>query len=211
MRSRGYSAYFPLIGRVLGDKPYRGPQYPMTACDQEEYSALRATIRERGTARIAIFAGGFVAWGVLAVATAALASTPLATLLPLLVLGAVFEAVYALHIGVERIGRYLQVFHETGDPERPRGTPRGWESVAMVFGRPKGTPTPDALFTALFLLATVFNVAPIVIVEPTLPEIIFVGGAHALFIVRVAAARAAAQAQRAIDLRRFEELKRGVI
>ena len=88
----------------------------MTARDHEEYRALRATIRERGTARVCIFAGGIVAWAAATIATAALASTPLATLLPLLVLASVFEAVFALHIGVERIGRYLQVFHETDPP-----------------------------------------------------------------------------------------------
>jgi hypothetical protein len=38
---------------------------------------------------------------------------------------------------------------------------------------------------------------------------VFVGGAHALFAVRLFAARAAAASQRAIDRQRFEELKRG--
>ena len=98
--------------------------------DQDEYAALRATIRERGTARVSLFVAGFVAWGALAVGTAALASTPLASLLPLLVLAAVFEAVFALLVGVERIGRYLQVFHEAGDGPR-------WEHTAMAFGRPR--------------------------------------------------------------------------
>jgi hypothetical protein len=84
----------------------------MTARDQDEYIALRATIRERGTARVCIFAGGLAAWAAASIATAALASTPVAVLLPLLVLAAAFEAVFALHVGVERIGRYLQVFHE---------------------------------------------------------------------------------------------------
>ena len=88
----------------------------MTARDHEEYRALRATIRERGTARVCIFAGGIVAWAAVTITTAAMASTPLATLLPLLVLAAAFEVVFALHIGVERIGRYLQVFHETDPP-----------------------------------------------------------------------------------------------
>src|SRR4051812_48252260 len=85
----------------------------MTVREQQEYSALRATIRERGTARICLLAAGMAAWGAIAVATAAVASSPVATLLPLVVLAAVFEAIFALHIGVERIGRYLQVFHET--------------------------------------------------------------------------------------------------
>ena len=99
-----------------------------TPRELQEYTELRATIRERGTARVWIFVIGIVAWSALAVATAALAALPVATLLPLLVLDAVFEAIFGLHTGVERIGRYLQVMLEHDD--RP-----GWEEVAMAFGR----------------------------------------------------------------------------
>jgi hypothetical protein len=173
-----------------------------TKRDQDEYTELRATIRERGTARVAVFASGFVAWGAMALATAALASTPLATLLPLLVLAALFEAIYALHVGVERIGRYIQVFHEQEND-------RGWEHVAMAFGRPKGAATVDALFAIPLVLATVFNAAPALLLHPTIEEIVFVGGAHALFVLRLFIARQAARRQRAIDLERFTQLKRG--
>ena len=180
----------------------------MTAREQDEYTALRATIRERGTARVCVFAGGIAAWAAATIATAALASAPVATLLPLLVLAAVFEAVFALHVGVERIGRYIQVFHETAPPA-PQNLPtlRGWEQVAMAFGRPAGAVTTDALFTAVFLLAALFNLAPALMLEPARVELVFVGGAHALFAVRLAAARQAAGKQRAIDLARFAELK----
>ncbi len=173
----------------------------MTGRAHEEYIALRATIRERGTTRVCVFAGGIVAWAALAVATAALSSTPVATLLPLLVLGSVFEAVYALHVGVERVGRYLQVFHETDDAA-------SWEQTAMAFGRPKGAASIDALFAMPFLLAAVFNVAPLLVADPTRAELVFVGGAHALFVLRLAVARHAAATQRAIDLERFGQLKR---
>jgi hypothetical protein len=170
--------------------------------DQEEYIALRDTIRERGTARVCLFAGGFVAWGALTLATAATASTPLGTLLPLLVLAALFEAIYALHIGVERIGRYIQVFHE--------GAPHpGWEHVAMAFGRPKGGASVDALFSIPFALAIACNAAPALIFGPTIEELVFVGGAHALFALRLFVARARAASQRAVDLERFTQLKRG--
>src|SRR5712692_11822960 len=91
-------------------------EHPMTPRDQEEYRALRATIRERGTTRIWIFVVGLVGWAGLVIATAALAALPVATLLPLLVLAVVFEAVVALHTGVERIGRYIQVFFEDDPP-----------------------------------------------------------------------------------------------
>ena len=172
----------------------------VTPSDQYEYSALRATIRERGTARVCLFGGGFAAWAALTLATAALASTPVSTLLPLLVLAALFEAIYALHVGVERIGRYIQVFHE-GD--------HGWEHAAMAFGRPAGAASVDALFTMPFVLAAVFNIAPAFLVRPTIEEIVFVTGAHALFLLRLLSARATAARQRAVDLERFTQLKRG--
>jgi hypothetical protein len=175
--------------------------YSVTPREQVEYTALRATIRERGTARICLFAGGIVGWGALTAATAALASTPIATLLPLVVLTAIFEAVFALHVGVERVGRYLQVFYEDQPDERR------WEHAAMSFGRPAGAPTVDALFTAVFLLADVLNLVPALILGPTPAELIFVGGAHALLVVRLIAARLAAGKQRAIDLARFQGLR----
>jgi hypothetical protein len=182
----------------------------MSRPDQDEYIALRATIRERGTARVCVFAGGIAAWTAATIATAALASTPVATLLPLLLLAATFEAVFALHVGVERIGRYLQVYYET-DADDSGGTDRsgGWEHAAMAFGRPAGAATTDALFTVMFLIATLFNAAPALIAAPAPVELIFVGGAHALFALRLITARQAAGKQRAIDLARFQQLKRG--
>src|SRR6185295_1240019 len=122
---------------------------------------------------------------------------PVATLIPLVVLAALFEAVFALHVGVERVGRYLQVFHE------PAAEGSGWEHTAMAFGRVPGAATTDALFTAVFLIAAACNIIPALIIGPTQPELIFVGGGHALFALRLLAARAAAGRQRAIDLRRF--------
>jgi hypothetical protein len=188
----------------------------MTQHAQDEYSALRATIRERGTVRICVFVAGIVSWTAATIATAALASTPVATLLPLLLLASVFEAVFSLHVGVERIGRYLQVFHETegtGRSAGPGGTGEpdpqtGWEHIAMVFGRPRGAPATDPLFSLLFSVAALFNAAPAMLLAPQTNELIFVGGAHALFLIRLAVARQSAAKQRTIDLERFQQLKR---
>lgn len=168
--------------------------------EQEEYRALRATIRERGTARVWVFVTGIAAWAALTIAIATLASPPVATVVPLLVLAATFEGVFALHVGVERVGRYIQVYFE-----EERG---GWEHAAMAFGRPQGAAAPDALFAVPFLLAALCNVAPALIAQPTGPELVFVGGAHALFVLRLVAARIAASKQRAIDLARFQELRK---
>jgi hypothetical protein len=186
----------------------------MTAREQVEYTALRTTILQRGTARVCIFAGGIVAWGALATTTAAVSSAPLLTLVPLVVLAAVFEAVFALHIGVERVGRYIQVFYETQASEQRSATPSapetpgsGWEHVAMSFGRPAGAAGVDPLFTAVFLLADALNMVPALIPGPTQAELIFVGGAHVLLVLRLVAARAVAARQRSIDLARFRELR----
>ncbi len=176
----------------------------MTGPAHDEYVALRATIRERGTARVCVFVGGIAAWVAATIATAALASTPVATLLPLLLLAAAFEAVFALHVGAERIGRYLQVFHEAGGADGSGG----WEHAAMAFGRPAGAATTDALFTVMFLIATLFNAAPALVADPARVELVFIGGAHALFALRLVVARQAAGKQRAIDLARFQQLKR---
>lgn len=173
----------------------------MTARAQEEYRALRATIRERGTARVGIFVAGLAAWAAITVATATLASTPLAVLLPLVMLAATYEAVLSLHVGVERIGRYIQVFFEEDAP--------GWEHAAMAFGRPAGAIATDALFSIPFFLATVCNIGPALVSEPVrAAELIVVVGAHVLFVLRLVAGRSGAAQQRAIDLERFRQLKR---
>ena len=173
----------------------------MTPREQVEYSELRATIRERGTARVWVFVVGMAAWGALATATSALAATPVATLLPLLVVASAFEAVFALHVGVERIGRYLQAFYET------EGSGPRWEHAAIGFGRPRGAVGPGALFFTPFLLAALVNLIPALVVEPTRAELIFIVGAHALFVLRLLAAGQGARQQRAIDLARFQEIK----
>jgi hypothetical protein len=170
----------------------------MATHQQEEYRALRETISRRGTAKVWIFVAGAIGWAGLTMATAALASLPVATFLPLLVLAVTFEAIFSLHVGIERIGRYLQVFHEDAT---------GWEHTAMAFGRPlKGTGT-DPLFVAHFLVATLLNIVPALLAEPVPLEITVVGAGHLLFVVRLFLAWHSAGRQRAADLKRFEEMK----
>ena len=171
-----------------------------TPYQTEEYHALRATIRQRGTARIWVFVAGLLGWAALTMATAALASLPVATFLPLLILAVTFEAVFSLHVGVERIGRYLQVFHEDNG---------GWEHTAMAFGKPMAGTGADPLFIVHFLIADLLNVVPALLAEPAQLEIIIVGTTHLLFAVRVVLAARFAGKQRAADLKRFEELKIG--
>jgi hypothetical protein len=174
----------------------------MTRTDRDEYIALRATIRERGTARVWIVLTGVSSWAITALLAGALSATPILTLIPLVVLATVFEITFALHIGVERIGRYIQVFHEDA------GGQAGWEHRIMGFGRGAhpiaGT---DALFSRCFALATVLNVIPAVIAGPIAIEWIVIGAGHVLFLGRLVAARSAAGRQRAEDLARFQQIR----
>jgi hypothetical protein len=178
---------------------------PPSPAALEEYRALRATIRERGTARLAIAAFTFVSWAALAVAVRAFLTQPVATLVPLLVLVAGFEVVFTLHIGVERVGRYLQVYFEPADDEPP-----AWERTLMRFARDRAARrgAPDPLFAGLFVLAAILNVANTGLLsvesEATVlgmpVELAVFGLLHLVFLLRVAQARRLARDQREADL-----------
>lgn len=165
--------------------------------DREEYAALRATIRERGTVRMALVPLIFAAWAGAAIATAAVITVAISTVVPLMVLVAGFEAIFALHVNVERIGRYLQVFHERGD---------GWEDVAMRFGARFPGSGPDPLFSRLFVLAVSINLLPAVLGGAP-PELIIVAVLHLALLYRIRTAQAFAARQRAEDLARFEAIR----
>jgi hypothetical protein len=172
----------------------------VTPRELEEYRALRQTIRERGTVRIWLVLAAMTAWGGLAISTTVWAPWPVATLLPLLVLASGFEAVFALHTGVERLGRYLQVFYEDDESARK------WEHQAMAYGKrfPGGS---DPLFALFFYLATLFNFVPVVLTGALPIEYGAVGSLHLLFLIRRIQARRQAARQRSIELERFLQLK----
>lgn len=162
-----------------------------------EYVAMRDTIRQRGTLRMALIPVIFIGWAATAIATAAIITVAISTLVPLIVLVAGFETVFALHINVERIGRYLQVFHE------PDG---GWEHVAMAFGERPVRGTPDPLFSQVFVFAISMNFLPVLLGgEP--PEMIVLAVLHVLAVFRIRMARGTSRRQRAEDLERFESLR----
>lgn len=165
----------------------------------DEYRALRDTIRERGTARVWVVLLGVAIWAALTVVTFALAPFPAATVLPLLVLATGFEIVFSLHTSVERIGRFIQVFHEED---------AGWEHVAMAYGQKYAGVGGDPLFANFYRTAAVLNFLPAAFARPLPVEVAVVGAIHVLFIGRVEMARRQAARQRAIDLERFQQLKR---
>ena len=172
----------------------------VTPRELEEYRALRATIRERGTARVWITLAGLIAWAALTLATAALAELPVASLLPLLILSATFEITFALHTGVERIGRYIQVVFEGEEADR------GWEHCAMSYGRTFRAAGSDPLMATHFLIATVFNFVPVLLAGPVPLEWGTVAAVHVVFIAGVLTARHSAAHQRSVDLERFQQL-----
>jgi hypothetical protein len=172
----------------------------------EEYRALRATIRERGTLRLFVAAITFVGWATLVVLVAALVAMPILALAPLLVLAAGFEVVFATHVGVERVGRFLQARYERD------GVP-GWERAAMGIGIGR-LPSAgiDPLFSVLFGLAALLNLVPVALLSveggPIIGEMsvefLVYSAFHLVFVGRVASARRFARRQRAADLAAFE-------
>jgi hypothetical protein len=163
-----------------------------------EYEALRETIRQRGTVRMTLVPVIFIGWAVTAVATAAVITVAVSTLVPLLVLVAGFESIFALHINVERIGRYLQVFHEQEE---------GWENVAMAFGQRFPGSGPDPLFTQTFVFAISVNFLPVALGFEHPVELIALLVPHLFAVYRIRRARVTAFRQRAEDLQRFQTLR----
>jgi hypothetical protein len=166
---------------------------------QLEYAAMRASIRERGTARLILVPLIFIAWAGTVVATAAVITVAVSTLVPLMILAAGFEAIFALHTNVERIGRYVQVYHEEI---------AGWEHVSMEYGRRFPGGGPDPLFGRLFGIAVSINYLPAALGGIHI-ELVVLAILHLVVIYRIRVARAAAAAQRDLDLQRFQSLKVG--
>jgi hypothetical protein len=166
-----------------------------------EYAALRRTITQRGTARMIVAPASCVGWAALAVATGPGQGHVLGSLLPLAVLFAGFEAVHALHTGAERIGRYVQVFHE-GWSDGPR-----WESTAMTVGPALPGGGIDPLFSVVFVTAALLN---LLLARPewslSTDSAVLVT-AHLALVVRIGRARAAASRQRAVELESFRALR----
>jgi hypothetical protein len=164
-----------------------------------EFDALRETIRTRGTLRILLFWLTIAVWATLALLILATAAVPAAALFSLMALAAGFEAVHAIHVNVERIGRYLQVcFEET----RSRA---GWETASMAFGQRFPAAGSDPLFSGVFLAAAALNFVPVLLAGVQV-ELTTLGVVHALAMTRIALARRAGQRLRAADLERFRTI-----
>lgn len=167
----------------------------------EEYGQLRAAIAQRGALRVVLFLITLAVWAIVTALVAAFIALPLASLLTLLMLAAGFEAVHQLHIGAERIGRYLYVRYESGI-----GGPL-WEGAIARFGighKPSTRPA-DALFSVIFIIAVLVNML-VATLGATLVELTAIGIAHLMLIARIVMAKRAAAHQRAEDQQRFEDV-----
>ena len=173
----------------------------MTDLRQSEYEALRATIRERGTMRLCIVLGGLATWGALAVVLLITELSGAVTLLPFLVLAATLEINFFVHTGVERIGRYIQVFYEETNGSR------GWETTAMNFGSKYPGTGLDPLFVTIFSASAAVNFLSALATATRRPGWIVLSlAAHLVFAYRIVTARRLAAAQRALDLDRYRAL-----
>ena len=167
---------------------------------ETEFAVLRQTIAARGTTRMVVLPVTILGWAALTLVVMLFSELPLAALLTLAVLVGGFEAIHALHAGTERIGRYLQVSYEAA-PDGPR-----WETTAMAVGPSLPGGGIDPLFSGVFVCATVINLIPALLPQPTRLEIVAVGAVHAAFIFRVIRAHGAAARQRAVELESFKAL-----
>ena len=173
----------------------------------EEYRALRATIRERGSLRFLVTSITFSAWAAILTTLCVVTVVPTFILVPLVVLAAGFELNLAIHVGVERVGRYLQLKYER-NPE----SAAGWEHAVMKLQVPLGG--VDALFLVLFLsaLALTFVVALWLATAVTeageigaiRAETLVVAVLHAIVAARWLQAAKYARSQRARELPAFE-------
>lgn len=173
---------------------------------ESEFTVLRETISTRGTTRIVLLPITFLGWtAVVATLLVSGAHLPIATLFSLALLAAGFEAIHALHVGVERIGRYLQVFYETGQ-DGPQ-----WETTCMMVGPALPGGGVDPLFTVLFASAAVVNMVLAILPGPTRLELTVIGAVHVAFLLRLARTRWAAARQRAVELESYRAIRSGSI
>ena len=142
----------------------------------------------------------FIGWAALSLALLLFSDLPVAVLFSLGALVGGFEAIHALHVGTERIGRYLQVYYE-----RSSDGPR-WETTAMAVGPALPGGGIDPLFSAIFIVATAINLLPALLPAPVAVELAVLGALHAAFAFRIVRARRAASRQRPVELESFKAI-----
>lgn len=166
-----------------------------------EFSILRQTISFRGTVRMALVPVVALGWAALTTVLLLAGGPPAAAVVSLVALVGGFEAVHALHVGAERIGRYLQVYYEA-DQHGPR-----WETAVMTVGPALPGGGIDPLFSVFFVGAGIINTIPALASRPTRMELAVILLLHGAFVFRVIRARLAASRQRAVELESFKAMQ----
>ena len=174
----------------------------------QEYLALRQTVQARGTARPWVCLTGFFAWAVCLLVVVIWLPNPLAAVVPLLLLVVTFEVIRSLHLAVERIGRYLQVFYEESSGADVAFAPPTWERIAMVLGPNIPGAGVHPFFLPLFLMATVINFMAVILPGPVALEMATLTVPHAAFIIWLLHCDRGMRKQRTTELARFRELKK---
>ncbi len=173
-----------------------------------EYDSLRAAIRVRATVAPALLVAVMLGWATLTLWIFTTDVVSAATLVPLMVLAAGYEALYAFHVKAERLARYLQVAYEepiaSGSATPLTASPQ-WETTSLAYRQRFSSVGSNAVFSALFILATMVNYVPAA-VSGTFEELVGIGFAHTLFAVRIIMAGRIAARVRGEDLERLRTL-----
>lgn len=164
---------------------------------EAEFAVLRQTIATRGTVRVVLVAATLAWWAALATAQGLFSDLPLLVLIPLCVLVAGYESVWALHVGIERIGRFVQVAYESVSGGAT------WETTAMNTGPALPGSGVNPLASLVFAGASLVNLGAAFVAEPTPLEVVLLFGGHAAFLLRLAQTRVVAGRQRQADLAMF--------
>ena len=179
----------------------------MNSLADHEYQALRATIQARGGARPLAFLAGLGTWAIALVAVLAWLPNPIASVVPLLVLLATFEVVRVLHLVVERIGRYIQVFFEEASGGSPPTAPPAWEHTAMAFGPRVPGAGGHPLFLPVFVLAAVTNYLAVLFPGPLPIELGVLAVPHVAFLIWMIWCDRGMRAQRTQELARYRAIR----
>jgi hypothetical protein len=151
--------------------------------------------------------GGMASWALILVLVLVWLPVPMTAMIPLMVLVATFEVVRVLHLGIERIGRYIQVFFEDAEAEPGTLTAPAWERTAMAFGSTVPGAGGHPLFVPLFLMATAVNGLAVILPGPILVESVTLAVPHLAFVAWMLHCDRGMRRQRQSDLARFRELK----
>lgn len=172
-----------------------------SALAAHEYASLRQAIAQRGQLKATVALVGLLGWAALWMAGFVLLSDVRVTAVSLAVLWAAFEILRPLHIGAERLGRYLQVFYEV-----PGQLP-AWEHTAMALGPAVPGAAGHPLYVPLFVGATLLNATALWVDGPLTFEGALMLGPHLALLWWLWRADRAMRVQRVDDLARLQALR----